>query len=411
MFKFILRNILYFFPLLLSVSCAMEDSDESTGQGTSGYYSGDYTNFMIKSVPAELYDAGGLYSNGGEYVNLITEDRTPKPPEFKEIADTASVFPNDTTFHDGIKDCITFSYGMAYKIINSLFNPKLQKETWMNFYEPYLGTYTSPLDSRVKQWEVIAGGTYLNKDYDYCLKISDMPGGYAKKDAVMDNAVEFFYNKDFTEGAAVFSPVNYDKIKYPENIFGKDIMCLLSFSAEKDSVINELIITDYSQDKTEVYGIDNVYLKFTEFRASGIVRFSGLIDLPRLWFDSLNNAGYCVCIAGTIDDNNKCIVFYTGLVRNDSAQTDVSALIKENPSGKVLNSLYTQWLKITSQEKTADMEFENPAYYNSHCYMGCGTADVSKGNVYQKAVNNTIEVLNGKFVISPYQNSIYKVLW
>jgi hypothetical protein len=52
--------------------------------------------------------------------------------------------------------------------------------------------------------------------------------------------------------------------------------------------------------------------------------------------------------------------------------------------------------------------FENPAYYINSYYNGYGKAE---NPIYQKAINNTIDLLNGKTDMSPYQNSINKVLW
>ena len=128
------------------------------------------------------------------------------------------------------------------------------------------------------------------------------------------------------------------------------------------------------------------------------------------WFDAVANAGYCICVAGTADKDNNCAVFYTGLVRNSSAETSVTKLIGENPSGYVLGRLYPAWYRMTTGESGAKDTtlFQNPAYYSNSLYKGCGKAGAA---VYQKAVNNTIDLLNGKTDISPYQNSINKVLW
>ena len=89
---------------------------------------------------------------------------------------------------------------------------------------------------------------------------------------------------------------------------------------------------------------------------------------------------------------------------------EVSKLISENSSGTVLGRLYPSWWKMTTGENGAKdtAVFKNPAYYISSLYMGYGKTDNA---VYQKAVNNTIEVLGGKINISPYQNSINNVLW
>lgn len=421
MFKFILK-ILTVFALLLTVSCAMEDedADSTTAIRTEidGYYNGNYTNFLVNSSSMlKPVSEQPIYANNGESGKLIEDTASfyLKPDFDFNSLDTARIFPNDTTFHEGIMNCIVNSYDMSYRIINSLFNPKLKKEVWMKFDEPYLGTYTSPLDSRIKQWEVTEGGSYAGIDYHYCLKITDMPGGMSKvkdsdKESGKDNAVEFFYNENFQNGVVVFSPVNYDRIKYPENIFSKDMKCLVKFSTNKDSIVNELLISGYSRDMKTVYGIDNVYLKFSEIRESGYIRFLGLIDMPGLWFDAVTNAGYCICIAGTTDKNNKCTIFYTGLVRNSSAETTVAKLITENPSGYVLGRLYPAWFRMKTGKIGAKdtAVFENPAYYINSYYNGYGKAE---NPIYQKAINNTIDLLYGKTDMSPYQNSINKVLW
>ncbi|MBQ3657458.1 MAG: hypothetical protein II956_11525 [Bacteroidales bacterium] len=423
MFKFTLK-ILTVFALFFTVSCAMNDEDEdstSTQRAEDGYYSGNYTDFlvssklMLKSIETPYFDPGNT-ENG----KLISDDSAKiSDPEINfNSLDTARTFPNDTTFHKGVMNCIVNSYDMCFRIVNSIFNPRLKKESWMKFTEPYLGTYTSPLDSRIKQWEVVEKASYAGVDYQYCLKITDIPGSSVSKDKdktpekeqSSDNAVEFFYNENFQNGVVVFSPVNYDRVKYPEHIFSKDMKCLLKFSTTKESTVNELFITGYSPETKTVYRIDNIYLQFSELKESGYIRFSGLIDMPRLWFDAAANAGYCICIAGTVDNNNACTVCYTGLVRNSSAETEVSKLISENSSGTVLGRLYPSWWKMTTGENGAKdtAVFKNPAYYISSLYMGYGKTDNA---VYQKAVNNTIEVLGGKINISPYQNSINKVLW
>lgn len=423
MFKFTLK-ILTVFALFLTVSCAMEDDaedDATTIEGnkkTEGYYNGNYTDFLVSSSSMlKPSSSEYLYSNGGDNGQLIEDTASFyfKPDFDFDSQDTAKVFPNDTTFHKGVMNCIINSFDMSFRIINSLFNPKLKKEVWMKFDEPYLGTYTSPLDSRIKQWEVTEGGSYAGVDYQYCLKITDMPGGMSKdkaqeKEPGKDNAVEFFYNENFQNGAVVFSPVNYDRVKYPENIYSKDMKCLVRFSSNKDSIVNEILISGYSRDIKTVYGIDNVYLKFSEIRESGYIRFLGLIDMPGLWFDAVANAGYCICIAGTTDKNNECTAFFTGLVRNSSAETSVANLITENSSGDVLGKLYPAWFRMTTGEIGAKdtAVFQNPAYYKYSNYTGYGKADNA---IYQKAVNNTIDLLNGKTDMSPYQNSINKVLW
>ena len=419
MFKFTLK-ILTVFALFTAVSCAMEDEDSevvNNKKSNDSYYDGNYTDFLVTSAEMLSLTEQSLYMDA-DYSGQLVDDTAFYFDPFSNVSslDTAGVFPNDTTFHSGVMKCIANSYGMGFRIVNSLFNPKLRKEDWMSLTTPYLGTFTSPLDSRIKQWEVLEDASYSGVDYQYCLKITDMPGGGMSKDLTQekdpnkDNAVEFFYNENLQKGVIVFSPVNYDRVKYPEYFFSKDMKCLLRFVSNKDSIVNELFITGYSSGIKSVYGIDNVYLKFSEIRGSGYIRFFCLIDMPGLWFDAVANAGYCICVAGTADKDNNCAVFYTGLVRNSSAETSVTKLIGENPSGYVLGRLYPAWYRMTTGEVGAKDTtlFQNPAYYSNSLYKGCGKAGAA---VYQKAVNNTIDLLNGKTDSSPYQNSINKVLW
>ena len=134
MFKFTLK-ILTVFALFFTVSCAMNDEDEdstSTQRAEDGYYSGNYTDFlvssklMLKSIETPYFDPGNT-ENG----KLISDDSAKiSDPEINfNSLDTARTFPNDTTFHKGVMNCIVNSYDMCFRIVNSIFNPRLKKES------------------------------------------------------------------------------------------------------------------------------------------------------------------------------------------------------------------------------------------------------------------------------------------
>ena len=407
MFNSVIKIFLYCFSVFLIVSCAMDDedadlADQSDASG-NGYYSGEYTSFLIK------------FSYGNNYYfdnNISGNKNTPEGHNF----DTIAIFPNDTLFHKTIMDCISKSQKMAYDVINSLFNPKLNNDTWRKFYEPYLGTYKSPLDSRIKQWEVLTEQSYLNTDYAYCLKISDMPTSLPNKDDVKENAVEFFYNENFDNGVIVFSPVNYDRVKYPENVYGKNLVCLFNFNSNKDSVVNELLLTGNSFQDYLLSGVKNIYLRLVEYQTNGFIKFQALVDMPNFWLDSISNAGYCVCVAGAVDNNDKCSIFYTGLVSNKNSQTNILDLITSFPSGKVLSELYPVWKKNTGEENSDLSEdfvaFDNPAFFLNGEYMGCGkNDDIKNFSFFQKLINISLSASEGSFRYSPYQNSIFQILW
>ena len=125
MFKFILK-ILTVFALLLTVSCAMEDedADSTTDIRTEidGYYNGNYTNFLVNSSSMlKPVSEQPIYANNGESGKLIEDTASfyLKPDFDFNSLDTARIFPNDTTFHEGIMNCIVNSYDMSYRIINS----------------------------------------------------------------------------------------------------------------------------------------------------------------------------------------------------------------------------------------------------------------------------------------------------
>ena len=427
MFKLKLR-FFFLFAFFLAVSCAMDD-EKTDGGGNNGGTSNNvrYTDFLIDisgfSVPRTEHnyyfeDAGDLIKNNSETV--------PSEELISIENDTVKLFPSDTAFYDGVRNCISNTYCHAYNIVNSLFNPKLKQETWMDFKRAYFGTYTSSLDSRIKQWEVLEKQEYGGTEYDYSLKIFDMPEGGGSE--TKNIAVEFFYDGDFQDGVIIFSPSDYDKVGFPENVYGHGLRYKLSFSKDGDSLVNVLSVTNISGNRNNVYHISNVYLKFTEYPADKCVKFQALADLPNLWFDSPSNAGYCICTAGTTDNGNRCTVFYTGLVRNAAGNTSASELITDNASGRVLGSLYPEWKKLfviesdtlqPSLEYDGNLEtdtvsgalFENPACFSSENYQGSGPSALGNRSLYQKADRNTLQLLNRRFDLSPYQNSINEIAW
>ena len=416
MFK--LKLFLYL-QLIMAVcvvsSCSMDDEDASEGANNNSL--------------------GGLYTNPDGsmtyYADFLIDVSGLKPLVNKldfisQQEDTIKEFPTGETFFTGVKNCICNAHDRAYQIVNILFYSSQKQNSWMNFYEPYLATYTSSLDSRIKQWEVIEDQEFEGVKYNYSLKISDMPEG-SGPEVSKTNALEFFYNKNFEDcGVAVFSPVNFDKVNYPEKIYGHDIMCKLFFKEyPNDSLVNELYITSMSENKNSVYFINNFYLRLRKNLKNNTIDFKALIDMPNLWFDDKTKAGYCISCVGALDDSNNSAVMHTGLVKNTLEISNAKILINDNAAGDLLTELYPSWLKLFEKEDKDKKEgndekenenngekeklFENPAFFSSGNFSGCGA--IEDKSQYLKALNSSLSVLETDFAISPLKNSIYQISW
>lgn len=429
MFNVKLFLILGMSATLLS-ACAMEDDSDSVDSIAPTDASEDF-------VAPFLISFNGFDSPGSGNGFIQSQE------------DTISVYPNDVSFNNAIKNCLINSHSQSYRIVNSLFNSK--RSTWMDFFTPYFGTYTSQDDSRIKQWQVNAAQEYDGVNYDYALRIVDMPEGNGV-DAKKSNAVEFFYNKDFTDGVLIYSPVNFDKVYYPESIFGHDILCKLSFTNSSSRITNELAITNLADNKSSVFYIHNVYMYQVMDKKSQLVRFAALIDMPNLWFDNKLNAGFVVAVCGSIDKSNSATVLFSGLVKNTDKSRDADYLINENASGIVLQKYYQSWLELFSDGSDSGLQnpsitapsdgddevtiensgnnvpensepespenleplsekamFENPAFFLYGNYNGSGT--VNNKETYLRAINQALTMMDEDFAFSPYKFSIYHIEW
>ena len=116
--------------------------------------------------------------------------------------DTLKIFPNDIAFHKLLMQSLASSQGMVTIIARSIDFGQ-GGNYWMNYYEPYLGVYSSNNDSRSKQWDLESNIEYEGKTWDFHLSILDLPEG-----VTVDNkgvrAVEVFYDVDFNRGLMVF---------------------------------------------------------------------------------------------------------------------------------------------------------------------------------------------------------------
>ena len=90
-------------------------------------------------------------------------------------SDILSTFPTDTTIYMNVVDIISYIGSVNQYVYNSLVeinrsNDKTQN--WISFTEPILGAYTSPGDSRHKQWQLDSNAVREGVHWDYHLLIS-----------------------------------------------------------------------------------------------------------------------------------------------------------------------------------------------------------------------------------------------
>ncbi len=378
--------------------------------------------------------------------------------------DTLKVFPDDMGFHRLLMQSIASSQGMVTLIARSI-DLGQGGNNWMNYYEPYLGVYSSNNDSRSKQWNLESNIAYEGKTWDYHLSILDLPEGVTIDSKGM-RAVEVFYDSEFSRGIMVFSPTDYDAVRFPKKIFGPDIMGFFAFVKDGGITTNELYLTNIGVNNNVKY-IRNVYL-CTEASENGCVSIKAMIDFPALWFDNKGNSGFTVSIVGAYDMSTQGAVLYSGIVRNSSNEKSVSSLVKEHPSDEVLATYYPLWLKMmqdsennsspeapgdnnetdsnqesgdnadiegnddtndtpgagsvvmsvgskdagttVEEDETEDeVEYGKPGYYLNGEYVP--TSLVGDKTPYLKALNKCLDMMDGDFPISPYKNSVNQVEW
>lgn len=365
--------------------------------------------------------------------------------------DTLKVFPDEAAFHKLVMQCLVSSQCMVKIITSSIdasvFGPG--SNDWMDYYQPYLGVYSSVNDSRSKQWELERDALYDGVYWDYHLKIIDLPEGFGTNNSG-DKAVDLYYDGDFKNGFMVFSPTDFDAVRFPVKIFGPEIMGKLFFSNDGNTYTNELYLTNIGVNNNVKY-IRNVYLS-TEANSS-CISVKAMIDFPALWFDTKENSGFTVSVIGACDMGTMGAVLYSGIVRNSSRETSVPSLVLAHPSDEVLHHYYPLWQMMIAESDSSnddapdekDNEGESaaghsdsgaksgsvgsslvmadgdnnieteedlygkPGYYSNGAYVP--SANVTDKTPYLKALNQCLDMMDDSFPISPYKNSVNQISW
>ena len=360
-------------------------------------------------------------------------------------SDTLKVFPDDIGYHKLLMQSLVSAQGMVTIIARSIDISVFggSNNSWMNYYEPYLGVYSSFNDSRSKQWNLEKDITYEGRVWDYHLSILDLPEGVSSDNNAV-RAVEVFYDSDFNHGVMTFSPTDFDAVRFPKKIFGPDIRGVLTFVNDGSTTTNELYLTNIGVNNNVKY-IRNICLR-TE-STNGCMAIMAMIDFPALWFDVKENSGFTVSAIGAYDENTGGAVMYSGIVRNSSNEKSVSALVLEHPSDEVLAHYYPLWSKMmennknnSSIDQTSDNnetetgggnigtgsvvmslgskesevateeEYGKPGYYIQGDYKPI--AEVTDKTPFLKALNKCLDMMDdGNFPISPYKNSVNQVEW
>jgi hypothetical protein len=167
-----------------------------------------------------------------------------------------------------------------------------------------------------------------------------------------------------------------------------------------------------------------------------------MIDFPTLWFDVKENNGFTVSAVGACDLSTGGAVVYSGIVRNSSNEKSVASLVVENPSYEVLGYYYPLWQNMieesennSSNIETDDnnnngndvetisdpkssgnnvdvetkTEYGKPGYYLGGEYVPAST--ITDKSPYLRALNRSLDLMDGDFPISPYKNSVNQVEW
>lgn len=359
------------------------------------------------------------------------DDITPATPELKQFvvsiphflekpafvndtttSDILSSFPSDTTIYMNVVDIISYVCSVNQYVYNSLveINRSTDKtQNWISFSEPILGAYTSPGDSRHKQWQLDSDAVRDGEHWDFHLLISD----FVENDAAdLRPALELFYNLDFTKGYMVFSPSDFDRIRFPEKSFGSNVKCEVEFTRSTDKVVNKCHLTGFTTKahSSNINYVGNITLT-AEQSGSNIINYSGIADFPYIWFDSPENKGYSLNFAGSADASLNVAAFFAGLTKNSDESVSMRKLIVDNSAGTFLSNIYALWLQ--NVENAADLPqeykaFANPGFFIERNYKGCGK---SSNNDVVAVTTRAQALIDQQSSVSPYQNSIYLVEW
>ena len=327
-------------------------------------------------------------------------------------SDILSTFPTDTTIYMNVVDIISYIGSVNQYVYNSLVeinrsNDKTQN--WISFTEPILGAYTSPGDSRHKQWQLDSNAVRDGVLWDYHLLISDF---VENEDADLRPALELFYNVDFTKGYMVFSPSDFDRIRFPEKRFGSNVKCEIEFIRGTDKVINKCHLSGltYKAHASNINYVGNITLT-AEQSGTNIINYSGIADFPYIWFDSPENKGYSLNFVGAADATANVAAFFAGLTKNSDESVSMRKLVVDNSAGTFLSNVYSLWLQNVDDAENLPQEFEafaNPGFFIEHDYKGCGK---SSNNDVVAVTTRAQALIDQQSSVSPYQNSIYQVEW
>lgn len=360
-----------------------------------------------------------------------SDDITPSTPELKQFvvsvpqflekpvfvndtttSDILSSFPTDTTIYMNVVDIISYVGSVNQYVYNSLveINRSTDKtQNWISFSEPILGAYTSPGDSRHKQWQLDSNAVLNGERWDYHLLISDF---VENEDNDLRPALEFFYNLDFTKGYMVFSPSDFDRIRFPEKRFGTNVKCEIEFTRSTDKVVNKCHLSGltYKSHSANINFVGNITLT-AEQTGTNIINYSGIADFPYIWFDSPDNKGYSLNFAGSADASVNVAAFFAGLTKNSDESVSMRKLIVDNSAGTFLSNVYSLWLTNVEKPEELPQEYEafaNPGFFIERDYKGCGK---STNNDVVAVTNRAQVLIDQQSSVSPYQNSIYQVEW
>ena len=219
-----IRLILLLMAFSFAVSCSMADDDADSLREANSNDNVEVLAANCIVLPGDLDPTSGLDSLD---------------------SDTLRVFPDDISIHKMLMQCLVSSQSMV-KIITSSIDAAVfgsGMSAWMDYYTSYLGVYSSENDSRSKQWNVEENVVYDGTFWDYYLSILDLPGG-AAADFSGEKAIEVYYNMGMRKGVMIFSPTNFDAVKFPARIFGADIKGKFYFENDGEKTVNELFLTN-----------------------------------------------------------------------------------------------------------------------------------------------------------------------
>ncbi|MCQ2975344.1 MAG: hypothetical protein MJ211_11120 [Bacteroidales bacterium] len=354
---------------------------------------------------------GNIIKSQKIIVNIpqCVKDLNTKSKEYNN--DTLFVYPTDTIIYTSIAKVINYSQkitNFVWETLDKTVSSKNNQE-WISFEKPVYGAYTSDADSRPKQWQLDTNVIYNDCNWDFCLKIFDLPD---TKQTDMFPALQFFYNKGFDKGSMIISPTDLDKVSFPEQQFGENMKCELDFNRNSENKLTnniKIINLAYNYNNISIYYLHNITISLEEDTKNGFVTFMGLADLPYLWFSDINKKGFSLNFLGCGDINQNYLAIYSGLTSTTEESLRAKYDIIENSVGNILFNNYKSWCKMINRKDTTEYKaFENPGFFNNKGYIGCG--NLSDNNALN-CITKAQALIDKELPTSPYRNSIYQIEW